>query len=54
MAACFPERATVNEPVGNDSPVLKLPGSNPFWSAEDGKETDSNPKQKGSVADSQQ
>jgi hypothetical protein len=32
----------VNEPVGDEYPIGKLPGNNPVWCAEDGKATDSN------------
>jgi hypothetical protein len=42
MTACVPEMGIINEPVGDKSPVSKLPGNNPVWSAKDGKANDTN------------
>ncbi|KAJ9121506.1 hypothetical protein QFC22_002123 [Naganishia vaughanmartiniae] len=38
--SCHPEMGIVNESVGEDHPIDKLPGNNPVWCAEDGKATD--------------
>ncbi|KAJ9096001.1 hypothetical protein QFC21_005364 [Naganishia friedmannii] len=39
---CHPEMGIVDEPVGEDYPIDRLPGNNPVWCAEDGKATDPN------------